>query len=316
MIRKVHIQNFKCLRDVELALSPLTVLVGANASGKSAILEALRFTVGQKERTIWRRDHSLTMRVRAERTAGDEEKAQEFAELVWTENDRKVRRTGTAPDTQFLRFQLDRLREDNQPQRQSKVRLNADGGNLTNVFVSLGRQQQAELASWLGRLVPQYRDVENRPSQEGYLRLEFQDRWSEDLWYQPSEVSDGTMLTLAFLILRFQKPAPELLLIEEPERGLHPFLLEQLVALARGLSTATFGGDPIQVVMATHSAELLEHLEPDEVRFLKRVPEDGSTRVEAAPTQSPDWERAFEEYARSLGNAWLSGGLGGVPGTA
>jgi predicted ATPase len=129
-------------------------------------------------------------------------------------------------------------------------------------------------------------------------------------------VSDGTILTLAFLILRFQKPAPELLLIEEPERGLHPFLLEQLVALARGLSTAAFGGDPIQVIMATHSAELLEHLEPDEVRFLKRVPEDGSTRVEAAPTESPDWERAFEEYAHSLGNAWLSGGLGGVPGAA
>jgi predicted ATPase len=121
------------------------------------------------------------------------------------------------------------------------------------------------------------------------------------------------MLTLAFLVLRFQEPAPELLLVEEPERGLHPYLLEQLVELARGLSSGVFEGDPIQVVMATHPAALLEHLEPEEVRFLRRDPQDGSTRVVAAPTSSPDWERTFEEYEYSLGNAWISGGLGGAP---
>ena len=40
-LEKVHIRNFLSLRDVELSLKPLTVLVGPNASGKSNILYAL-----------------------------------------------------------------------------------------------------------------------------------------------------------------------------------------------------------------------------------------------------------------------------------
>ena len=41
-LEKVHIKNFLSLRDVELPLKPLTVLVGPNASGKSNIWNALR----------------------------------------------------------------------------------------------------------------------------------------------------------------------------------------------------------------------------------------------------------------------------------
>lgn len=70
----------------------------------------------------------------------------------------------------------------------------------------------------------------------------------------------------------------------------------------------------MQVVLATHSAELLDYVEPHEVRFLTRDEADGSTRVEAVNLDSPDWRATFEEYKRSLGSAWLSGGLGGVPG--
>ena len=40
-LQEVHIENFLSLRDVELPLKPLTVLVGPNASGKSNILRAL-----------------------------------------------------------------------------------------------------------------------------------------------------------------------------------------------------------------------------------------------------------------------------------
>ncbi|MCB9796731.1 MAG: AAA family ATPase [Alphaproteobacteria bacterium] len=42
MIDRIRFQNFKALRDVEVPLSPFTVLVGPNASGKSSVLEGLR----------------------------------------------------------------------------------------------------------------------------------------------------------------------------------------------------------------------------------------------------------------------------------
>ncbi|MDE0426662.1 MAG: AAA family ATPase [Candidatus Poribacteria bacterium] len=40
-LEKIYIKNFLSLQDVELSLKPLTVLVGANASGKSNVLHAL-----------------------------------------------------------------------------------------------------------------------------------------------------------------------------------------------------------------------------------------------------------------------------------
>jgi predicted ATPase len=42
LITHLHIENFKCLRDVAVDLGPFTVLVGANDSGKSALLDAIQ----------------------------------------------------------------------------------------------------------------------------------------------------------------------------------------------------------------------------------------------------------------------------------
>jgi len=43
MISAITIQNFKSYRNATLPLAPLTLLVGANASGKSNAIEAMRF---------------------------------------------------------------------------------------------------------------------------------------------------------------------------------------------------------------------------------------------------------------------------------
>lgn len=42
-IPHVHIQGYRCLADVAVVLSPLTVLVGRNGSGKSSFVDALAF---------------------------------------------------------------------------------------------------------------------------------------------------------------------------------------------------------------------------------------------------------------------------------
>ncbi|MCW5976874.1 MAG: AAA family ATPase [Bryobacteraceae bacterium] len=42
MIRRIHIQNYKSLRNVEVTLKPLSVLFGPNAAGKSNFIDALQ----------------------------------------------------------------------------------------------------------------------------------------------------------------------------------------------------------------------------------------------------------------------------------
>ncbi len=298
MIRSVHIKNFRCLRDVKLELEPLTVLVGPNASGKTAILRALNpyewsATDGWQHAPVT----DISMRFA-------------FADASVSE----VIQPGPRPAYRYQRLQLDvrLLREPNQLER--AVVLDSNGSNLTNVFGTLTRRQQEEFSHQFCRLVPMFRDLDTVPIHGGRHGLRFQDRWNPSVWYTPQEVSDGTLLVVAFLALQYQSAPLDLVAIEEPERGLHPYLIGELIRLLRDLATGAIGGKPIQVVLATHSAELLEFVRPEEVRFLDRVPEDGSVEVTSIDTESTDWRQAFREYSESLGSAWLAGGLGGVPG--
>ena len=42
VLKRIHIRNYKSLRDVEVKLAPLSVLFGPNAAGKSNFLDALQ----------------------------------------------------------------------------------------------------------------------------------------------------------------------------------------------------------------------------------------------------------------------------------
>jgi AAA15 family ATPase/GTPase len=46
MLKKITLRNFKSFRDSTFELGPLTLMVGANASGKSNFVDALRFLQG------------------------------------------------------------------------------------------------------------------------------------------------------------------------------------------------------------------------------------------------------------------------------
>jgi predicted ATPase len=301
VIQSVYFQNFRCLRDVRLKLAPLTVLVGPNSSGKTTVLEGLAHPKVKTE-NFWRQDGSLLLDILYTYSGGD---LREIANQY---------RTYALPEhsVQPLALDLAALRQENL--LAAAQMLSPSGDNLTNVFATLTRQQQAAVAKELCRLVPMFNDVDLVPTINGRHQLRFQDRWNLDLWFPPSRVSDGTMLVLAFLVLQYQNPPLDIITIEEPERALHPYLLDELIQFLRKMTTGEIGKKPVQVVLATHSAELLEYVRPEEVRFLTRSPEDGSVQVNEAPTDTTNWQQVYKEYRESLGGLWLSGNLGGVPG--
>lgn len=305
MLTKLSLTNYRCIRSAEVTFSPLTVLVGPNSSGKSSLLSALQPSPPYRIQDIWRRDRSVDWHI-----------IQRFSNNQTAE----YRRFGDNPATnrtvtfsyQLLHLDIRRMRDQNLVQ--AAKQLAADGSNLSNAFASLTRQQQANVADDLGRLVPSFRDVGVEPLAQGNHRIRFLDRWNESLWYPPDEVSDGTMLVTAYLVVQHQDPPVDLLAIEEPERGLHPYLLGEMVSLWRKMTQGKIGPRPIQIVLATHSAELLDHVEPSEVRFLTRDAQTGEVRIDEAPSDSEDWRLAYRTYQDSLGSMWLSGSLGGVPG--
>jgi predicted ATPase len=308
VIQRVDIANFRCLRQTSITLEPLTVLVGPNGSGKSAALAALNPRLGFAELDVWQHRSDLAVQLAYQSSGGGAHRVEKLSGRGPTISGALIEFK-----YQLLRLDLNSLRAANMLQFESHLRTN--GGNLPNVIGSLSRSQQGELARSLCSLVPLFADVGLVPVSQGQQQLRFQDRWNSSVWYSPNEVSDGTMLLLAYLTLQYQSPPVDLVAIEEPERGLHPYLLDQLLNLLRKLSRGEIGGRPVQVVLATHSPELLEFVKPEEVRFLNRNADDGSVVVNSIPVGDPDWPRYFREYSESLKQAWLSGGLGGVPGS-
>lgn len=301
MLESVRIQNFRCLRDVTLELGPFTVFVGPNASGKSAIADALTIAEVQSPQDHWR--------------------CVEEAEPVWTLNSgkpirlsQKLKPLNLNPlgknrrKYAFVLADMRRLQEANE-----EWSLQSTGANLVNVFDTLSRSEQEKFVREFTRLVPMYSDVQSR-AQRGKNRLQFQDHWHSDLWYEPEQVSDGTILTAAFVALGFQRYPPTLAVIEDPDHGLHPYLQRHVVEMLRSLSQGKLGNTPIQIVCTTHSQSFLNCLAPEEVRFIRRSHETGETEIQAAPVDNENWEKVYDQFQNSLGRMWMTGALGGVPG--
>ncbi len=79
--------------------------------------------------------------------------------------------------------------------------------------------------------------------------------------------SGGSLVTLAFLSLIHLHEPRKLLLIEEPENGLHPARLKEVVQILRSMVSSR---SDCQVILTTHSPLLLDHVDPEEVRVFQR----------------------------------------------
>ena len=102
------------------------------------------------------------------------------------------------------------------------------------------------------------------------------------------------MLLTAFLALAYGN-TPQILLIEEPENGLHPSRLQMVIDILRKMSKGEIGNQARQVIVTTHSPLLLNFVQPEEVRIFRRNA-DGATEV-TPMDQIPNIERLHKEYA-------------------
>lgn len=94
-----------------------------------------------------------------------------------------------------------------------------------------------------------------------------------DGWLGPRSLSDGTLRYLALVIMRMSPKIGGMLCMEEPENGMHPSRVPALVGLLRDFAVdpelACDADNPLrQVVLNTHSPDIVRQLEPDEVLFV------------------------------------------------
>jgi len=116
-----------------------------------------------------------------------------------------------------------------------------------------------------------------------------------------SQASDGTLLVLAYLSVLYLPQPPRLLLIEEPENGIHPKRLRDILEILRNL---VHEQSHTQVVLTTHSPYALDLFKPEEVTLCTEsdTGEIKTTRMSDSPTVLQQLD------VFTLGEIWTSEG--------
>ena len=136
------------------------------------------------------------------------------------------------------------------------------------------------------------------------MELEWFQANDPDTVLGPRQLSDGTLrfICLTTLLLQPAQLQPELILIDEPELGLHPYALTLLAEMLQQASDAR------QLIVSTQSADLVSELDPEDVVVVDRK-DEASTFERLDEDDLSDW---LEDY--SLGELWKMNIFGGRPG--
>jgi predicted ATPase len=370
---RIQIKGFKSIRNADLDLGPVNVLIGANGAGKSNFISVFmllqRMVAGQVQRHVmesggadtllhfgakrtsalslqlhfapgdfsyratlapssgdrlffaaedWARpprDWSLTVNFSAEpqkessllgdlhaigsdtlQTEGADENPlrREIRELLRggrvyhfhdTSSAAKVKLTGDVGDNEALR---------------------SDASNLA-AFLFLLKTTHPDsyrrIVSTVRLAAPFFDDFRLRPSPFNEQKIQLE--WSEknsDAYFNAHALSDGTLRFICLATLLLQPELPSLIIIDEPELGLHPYAIQLLAGLVRSASHKA------QVILSTQSVTLVNQFTPEELIVVDR--KDGAS--EFRRLSAKDLESWLESY--SLGELWEKNVLGGRPG--
>ncbi len=125
------------------------------------------------------------------------------------------------------------------------------------------------------------------------------------------DLSDGTMLTLGLLAILRGPQQPDLLCFEEPETGLHPRRLRWLFDHMLGLAYPGEGKPRRQIILTTHSPDLLNLFSdmPEAVKVVEQATGPTGNRLSRVTPLPEILARlhAGGSEVESIGHAWATG---------
>lgn len=349
LITRVVIRNYRSIAACDVSLAPLTFLVGANGSGKSNFLDALRFVADSLRTSL---DHALRDRggfkevrrrssghpknfgirlefrlpsgvrghyafdIGAEKNGFSVQHEECFVMSAAGETEghfyrvakgKVIRSSLSVPPAAvsdrlylvnvsgapgfrpvydalsrmgFYNLSPDVIR-DLQPPDPGEI-LSRDGMNLPSVLKNIGEDAilKRRIEEYLAQVVPGVAGVDSLPIGPRET-LEFRQHvaGAQHPWrFLAANMSDGTLRALGVLVALFQRGTngsgtPLLVGIEEPETALHPAAAEVLVDSLRDATEMR------QVLVTSHSPDLLDYSSIAAEEILAVVSEDGDSKV-------------------------------------
>jgi predicted ATPase len=308
MLQQVAIANFRALRSIEVPLRPLTVLIGPNDSGKSAFLAALQYLVngiGFQPSDHWRHDTQAVISLEGTTPQGTG-KMSSSGGMTNGEVLTALRPVGFF----HLLSQGDPMEAPGWREDQGVPWIGSNGEGvpaLLDYLLRLDRKRFFAILDALRALVPGLEDMEVVTPHPANRRLDLV--IEKGLHLRANLSSSGVRLLLVFVALAYHPSPPRIILLEEPETGLHPKRLGDVMRLLREITEGRHGDHAAQVIVTTHSPYLLDlvDLEKDQVLVFGRK-DDGSRTAETADRQR--LEAFLGEFL--LGEVWYNQGEEGL----
>lgn len=183
--------------------------------------------------------------------------------------------------------------------------LRADASNVAPFLFRLREahpQHYRRIVDSIRMVAPFFEDFNLTPDRLNADRIQLEWRQvGSDQYFNAHALSDGTLRFVCLSTLLLQPDPPPVVVIDEPELGLHPYAITQLGDMFRALSKHH------QLIVSTQSVTLLNQVDPEDVIVTEQ--HDGASTFER-----PDWE-ALQSWLRdyAIGELWEKNVLGGRP---
>jgi len=340
-ITSLTIEGFKSIRSLRnFPLRPLNVLIGSNGSGKSNFIGVFRMvqeihamspeTADEWHEAVQRyvsrvsganallhmgKKTTTRIDVELQRQSGTQAGVSEITssafgfEATGVDQLRPDRRMSGTCDWRVYHFHDTsstspmKLTGDVNDNRY----LRPDGANLAAFLYFLRQRHGASynlIRRTVQRVAPFFDDFQLAPMQlnDRKIRLEWHHKNTES-YFDAASLSDGTLrfIALTTLFLQPKQFRPSVILVDEPELGLHPYAISMLASLIKQCSKAT------QVIVSTQSPLLLDHFQPEDVLVADLV----QAATVLTRLQSATLDAWLQEY--SLGQLWEKNEFGGRP---
>jgi len=189
--------------------------------------------------------------------------------------------------------------------------LRPDAGNLAAFLYSLKQTQPGHyenIQSVVRQVAPFFDRFTLEPSKlsPDKIRIEWLEKRSE-AYFNAIALSDGTLRFMCLAALLLQPRLPAIVLLDEPELGLHPSAISLIAELLKAAAQRT------QVIVSTQSVTLVNQFSPEEVWTVER--REGATVFNhLGKIDLKEWLDEYEGCEGfSLGELWEKNVIGGRP---
>ena len=301
MLDRIQIKGYKSIRDLNLALRPVNILIGSNGVGRRLQsytmrnrAESLLYYGVKRTAEIYgclSSSDSVYMFELSPRDDGSMFLAEERAEsegrdlFILSEEESIIRDSrlyvhkwiqGIMESCNVYHFHDT---SKGSPLRSAaKVNdnriLKEDGGNLPAYLYlmqqkypkTLKRIETVIIETVIRSVMPYFERFDLEPQAlDGSIELVWNDADAPDKYFSANDLSDGSIRYIALAALLLQPELPKIIIIDEPELGLHPVAVTQLAGMIQ--SAAARG---CQIIVSTQSVNLINHFEAEDIITVDR----------------------------------------------